>query len=88
MTSKSAGPGVIALVLGILGIVVPFLPIDLINGRGLLALPFGLVGLVFALIGCTGGRRGMGVAIAGLVLCVLALAIGIVMLTGAYHYSG
>lgn len=88
MTSKSAGPGVTALILGILGIVVPFLPVSLINGRGYLALPFGLVGLLFALIGCTGARRGKGAAITGLVLCVVALAIAIVMLTGSFHYSG
>jgi hypothetical protein len=48
--------------------VVPFLPFDLINGRGYLALPFG--------------------AITGLVLCAIAPAISIVMLSGTFHYSG
>lgn len=51
-------------------------------------MPLGVVGVVLAIVGCTGFRAGKPAAVVGLVLSALALAIGLVMLGGFYHYSG
>jgi hypothetical protein len=80
--------GIFSLILGVLGIVVPFLPFDLSGGRGYLALPFGLLGLGLGIAGCFGFRSGKPAAIVGLVLSALALALGMIMLGHLYRYSG
>ncbi|MBF6339351.1 hypothetical protein IU450_26155 [Nocardia abscessus] len=68
----------IALILGVAALVVPFLPIDLSEVRQYGAYVFALPGLVFGIVGCTGARRGKAVAITGSVFCVLALGIWMV----------
>lgn len=83
-----AGFAVIAFVLGLVGLVFPFLPFDFSVHRGLLGLPFGVLGIVLAIVGCTGQRRAKPLAIVAVVLCALVLAIALVMLGGVYHYSG
>ncbi|HEY1177767.1 MAG TPA: hypothetical protein VGF17_16550, partial [Phytomonospora sp.] len=55
--SKSAGPAVASVILAFLGIVLPFLPIDLTGVRAFIALPFGLAAIAAAIVGLTGGRR-------------------------------
>jgi hypothetical protein len=85
---RGAGFAVTAFVLGLVGLVFPFLPFDLHGERGLLGLPFGVLGIVLAIIGCTGQRRAKPLAIVAVVLCALVLAIALVMLGGVYHYSG
>lgn len=74
--------GAVALILGLLGCVVPLLPLDLTTERPYLPFPFALPGLVLAIAGCTGRRRGLPLAVAGAILSALALAIGTIMLAG------
>ncbi|SCC78339.1 DUF5067 domain-containing protein [Bifidobacterium commune] len=73
----SAG-GVTALVLGIIGTVLSFIPI--VNN---LAAILGVIGLVFGIVGFVGVRkgkkRGKGITIAGIVLSVIAIVITLVM---------
>lgn len=69
------GLGVVSLVLGLLGIVVPFLPIDETGARHWIALPFALGGVVLGVAGLVGPRRGKPVAGVGLGLSVLALLV-------------
>jgi hypothetical protein len=73
---------VAAVVLGLLGCVLPLLPMDLTGVRPFIGLPFGLTGLAAAAVGCTGRRRGKPLAAVGAILCVVALLIGAVMVTG------
>lgn len=88
--TRTGGPGfaVTAFVLGLIGLVLPFLPFDLSGVRGVIGLPFGVLGLFFAIAGCTGARRAKPLAVAAVVLCCLVLAVQLVMLGGFYHYSG
>lgn len=81
--SKGTGFGVVALVLGGFGGVVPFLPVDLGDARAWLPLPFVLPGLVIGLVGCTGTRRGNAWAIVGSIVCVIAVGLSTVMLIAA-----
>lgn len=75
---EGIGFAVIALILGVAGLVVPFLPIDLWEIRQYVAYVFALPGLVFGIIGCAGPRKGKAVAITGSVFCALALGIWMV----------
>lgn len=76
---KGFGLAVAAVILGLLGCVLPFLPIDMTGVRPYVAWPFGLAGLVLAILGYTGHRRGKPLALAGAILSGLALAVGLVM---------
>ncbi|GLZ28631.1 hypothetical protein Lesp02_08210 [Lentzea sp. NBRC 105346] len=78
---RPQGPwfGLAAVVLGLLGCVVPLLPIDLTNIRFFIALPFAAAGFVFAIVGLTGRRRGKALAAVGVVLSLLALTLGMIM---------
>lgn len=73
----SAG-GVTALVLGIIGTILSFVPI--VNN---LAAILGVIGIVFGFVGFVGVRkgkkRGKGITIAGIVLSVIAIVITLVM---------
>lgn len=71
---------VVAVILGVLGCVLPLAPVDLTGLRGYIALAFGLPGLVVGIIGCTGRRRGKALAVAGSILCVIALVMAAVVL--------
>lgn len=77
---RGTGFGVVALVLGGLGGVLPFLPVDLGDARAWLPLPFALPGVVVGIMGCTGIRRGNAWAIAGSILCVIAVGLSTVAL--------
>lgn len=79
---RRRGPwfGVAAVVLGIVGCVLPFLPIDLTGVRPLVGLPFAIAGLVLGIVGCTGQHRAKGMAVTGIVLSVLALIVAFIML--------
>ncbi|WP_133806143.1 hypothetical protein [Kribbella caucasensis] len=79
---KRAGLAVAAVILGLLGCVVPLLPINLDNLRAYTPFPFGLPGLVLAIVGCTGHRRGKPLAAVGAILSVLALILGAIMVIG------
>ncbi|WP_409182863.1 hypothetical protein F9C11_41890 [Amycolatopsis sp. VS8301801F10] len=72
--------GVAALVLGVLGCVVPLLPIDLTGIRAYLAFPFGVAGLTCGLVGVVGRRTGKPVSAAGIAISAIALVFGVVML--------
>ncbi|MCG3757201.1 hypothetical protein [Amycolatopsis sp. Poz14] len=72
--------GVSSLVLGVLGCVVPLLPIDLTGIRAYLALPFGLAGLAFGLVGVVGRRTGKPVSGVGIGVSAIALVLGVIML--------
>ncbi|MBF6169930.1 hypothetical protein [Nocardia blacklockiae] len=76
-----------AVLLGIAGCVVPLLPaypfdIDPTGLRPYLGLPFGVAGLVLGIVGCTGIRRGKALAVIGVVLSLLALAVEFMMFLG------
>lgn len=84
----SAVPSVLALLLGIAGLVVPFLPfsnlIDRFPVRQYLAFPFALTALALAIAGLAGNRRGKPAAAIGMLLAVLALGVGAIMV---YNYD-
>lgn len=77
-----SGPGfaVAAMVLGLIGLVLPFLPVDLSGVRQFIALPFALPGLVLAIIGCIGPRKGKPLAVVGGIVSGLALILEAIML--------
>ncbi|WP_433209548.1 hypothetical protein ACQP1G_34845 [Nocardia sp. CA-107356] len=74
------GLAVGAVLLGIIGCVLPFLPIDLTGVRPFIGLPFGTAGLILGIVGCTGQRRGKGLAVTGIVLSTMALAAEFIMI--------
>ncbi|WP_433710713.1 DUF4190 domain-containing protein [Nocardia sp. CA-084685] len=69
-----------SVALGIVGCVLPFLPIDLTGVRPLIGLPFAMPGLVLGIVGCTGRHRAKGLAVTGIILSVLALTAEFLML--------
>ncbi|MFC9894174.1 hypothetical protein ACFVMC_10815 [Nocardia sp. NPDC127579] len=77
---SGAAFGVVALIFGILGVVLPFLPVDLAGIRPIIGLAFTVCGLVLGTLGCVGQRRGKGFAAAGIALSLLGLAVAIIML--------
>ena len=72
--------GTAALVLGLLGCVVPLLPIDLSGIRAYLALPFGLAGLTCGIVGLVGQRTGKPLSATGVAVSAIALVLGVIML--------
>ncbi|RAJ58877.1 hypothetical protein K378_05111 [Streptomyces sp. Amel2xB2] len=82
--ARTPGPGlaVASVVLGLVACALPLLPFNLDLVRQYLTFPFGFGGLVLAIGGCTGGRRGRPVAVTGIVLCGLALGMGVFMVAG------
>ncbi|WP_433602136.1 DUF4190 domain-containing protein [Nocardia sp. CA-135953] len=81
-TGQRQGPrfAVASAILGIIGCVLPFLPIDLTGVRPLVGLPFAISGLVLGIVGCTGQRSAKALAVTGIVLSVLALTAECIML--------
>ncbi|MFC4494873.1 hypothetical protein ACFPA8_12080 [Streptomyces ovatisporus] len=81
---RPMGPGlaVAAVVLGLLAWVLPLLPVNLDLLRQYVAFPPAVGGLVLAIGGCTGHRRGKPLAVAGAILCVLALVLVAYMVAG------
>lgn len=80
--ARPKGPllGMLALILGVVGVVATFLPIDLTGVRSYLAWAFGLPGIVVAALGLLGHRRGKAMAGIGAMLSLLALVIGAIAL--------
>ncbi|WP_326837787.1 hypothetical protein VSH64_23380 [Amycolatopsis rhabdoformis] len=76
---KNAAPGVLALVCGILGVVVPILPFPLDNVRAWIAFPFAVAALGLGAVGCGARRPTKALAVIGIVFGVLALVIGVIM---------
>ncbi|WIX83237.1 hypothetical protein QRX50_21985 [Amycolatopsis carbonis] len=72
-------PAVLALVFGVLGLVVPFLPLPLDNVRVWIAFPFAVVGLALGIAGCVGRRPMKALAVIGIVCAGLALVAGVIM---------
>lgn len=56
--------------------------LDVIDVRVFIAFPFALPGLVLAIVGCAGRRRGQSLAAVGAILSFLALVIGAAMIVG------
>lgn len=79
-----AGPGlaVASVVLGIVSCALPLLPFNMDTWRPYVTFPLGLGGLILAIGACTGGRRGKPLAVTGVVLCGLALCLGVFMVGG------
>lgn len=82
---KSSGLAVVALLLGLAGLVCPFLPMNLDRIREYVAFPFALPGLALAVVACIGPRRGKPVAVIAWMLSFLALAVGAIMVFN-YHF--
>jgi hypothetical protein len=76
---RGAGLGAAALLLGLVGCVVPLLPVNLDQIRAYSPFPFALPGLALAIVGCTGNRRGKPAAAIGAVFCAIALLLGMFM---------
>ncbi|MDT7798320.1 MAG: hypothetical protein QOI78_1753 [Actinomycetota bacterium] len=74
---------VAALALGLLGCVLPLLPVDMTGWRAYVAFPFGLAGLALGVFGCVGRRRGKPVAAIGVAFSVLALVLGMILVANA-----
>jgi hypothetical protein len=86
-TSKSFGLlAVASLVLGLAGLVAPFLPMAMDNFRQYAAFPFALPGLALGIAGLIGRRRAQPLAAIGALVSVLALAIGTYMVF-AYNFG-
>lgn len=73
------GLAVASVVLGIVACALPLLPFNMDTWRPYVTFPLGLGGLVLAIGACTGGRRGRPLAVTGVVLCGLALCLGVFM---------
>jgi hypothetical protein len=86
--AKGRWLAIVAVILGVLGCVLPLAPVDLTGVRGYLPLVFGLPGLVVGIIGCTGRRRGKALAAVGSVLCVIAIVLAAIMLIPRQDNSG
>jgi membrane-bound ClpP family serine protease len=80
---RGNGFAVTALVLGIIALVLAFVPVvNIVSfALGVVAIVFGIVGLVTA----RSRRTGRGMSITGLVLGVLALAVAILMYVLVYN---
>ncbi|TQJ06888.1 hypothetical protein [Kribbella jejuensis] len=80
--------GVLALLLAIAGLVVPFLPfsnlIDRFPVRQYLAFPFAVPALALAIATLAGNRRGKPAAAIGMMIAFLALIVGAIMV---YNYD-
>ena len=81
--SKSSVLGLTALVLGLVAVVVPFLPMDMSGFRRYVGLGGGLIVLVVAVLGLMGDRRGKPMAAIGLMLGLLAVLVSALMFFGA-----
>lgn len=81
---KGFGPAAAALILGLLGCVLLVFSLGIRNGDvpSCLAGLSGLLGLIPAIVGCTGHRRGKPLAVAGAILSGLALVLAVNMLLG------
>lgn len=76
---KGPGFAVAALILGLVALALPIFPVDLAGVRQYVGLPFAVAGIALGVIGCTGRRQGLVVAVIGIVLSVLALGVGLIM---------
>ncbi|MGW4484860.1 hypothetical protein ACWEOE_13570 [Amycolatopsis sp. NPDC004368] len=76
---KSAAPGALALVFGVLGLVVPFLPLPLDHVRSWIAFPFAVVAFALGVVGCIGRRPVKALAVIGMMCATLALVVGVIM---------
>ena len=79
-TTKGPALGVLALLLGLVGVVVTFLPMNLDTTRPYLAWAFGLPGFVIAILGLLGPRQGKAFAVIGALLSLLAVLVGMITL--------
>ncbi len=77
---------VAAVLLGLLAVSLPLLPnyviVDPTNLRPFIGVPFAVAGLVCGIVGCTGHRRAIGLAILGIVLSSLGLLVEFIMIAG------
>lgn len=82
---RPLGPGlaVASVVLGLLACALPLLPVNMDLFRQYVTFPFALGGLVLGIGACTGNRRGRPLAVTGVVLCGLALGLGLFMVAGS-----
>jgi hypothetical protein len=76
-----SGFGIAALVLGILALIVSWIPLC-----GMAALPLAAIGVILAIVGLivskTGGRSKLGMSVAGGILCLLAIGIQVAVTGG------
>ncbi|MET7994273.1 hypothetical protein ABZU76_25590 [Amycolatopsis sp. NPDC005232] len=85
---KSGVPAVLAFVVGIAGLIVPFLPVAMddarlggtLDLRAWIGLPFALVALALGIAACVGRRRMKALAIVGMVFAALTLVVVIIMI--------
>ena len=71
---------VASVILGLVGCGVWMLPYNLDPLRAYSPLPFGLLGIVLAVAGCIGPRRGKPLAVIGWILSFIALILAAIMI--------
>lgn len=76
---KASGAAVAAVILGVAGCVLPFLPIDLTGVRPYVGIPSGAGGIILAVLVHSRNQRGKPLAMAGALLSALALVLGMIM---------
>ena len=79
--------GLTALVLGLIAVVVPFLPMNMDGFRRYAGLAGGLIVLVVAVLGLIGDRRGKPMAAIGLLLALLAVLVSAMMFVGGRPWA-
>ncbi|MEV6897698.1 hypothetical protein [Amycolatopsis sp. NPDC051372] len=85
---KSGVLAVVAFVVGIVGLIVPFLPVAMddahlggsLDLRAWIGLPFALVALALGIAACMGRRRMKALAIVGMVFAALTLVVVVIMI--------
>ncbi|QRP48268.1 hypothetical protein [Amycolatopsis sp. FDAARGOS 1241] len=84
---KSVAPAVLAFALGIVALVVPFLPVAMddarvgvLDLRSWIALPFAVPGLALGVVACLGRRRMKALAVIGIVFAALAVVVALIMI--------
>ncbi|QPP05885.1 hypothetical protein G4Z16_05155 [Streptomyces bathyalis] len=80
---KAAGAAVAAVILGLLGCVLPLLPIDLTGVRPYIGIPSGAGGIILAIVAYSRNQRGKPLAMVGALLSALALILGMIMVSGS-----
>lgn len=78
-STKGSEFAVASVIVAALGLVLPFLPVDMTGLRHYVALPVGVVGLLLAVVSLGSGRRGKPIATAGAVISGLVIVLGLFM---------
>jgi len=68
--------GVLSLLMGLMGLVIPFLPFDMDGYRRLTSFPLAVIGIALGIVGVIGPRAAKPLAAIGIGFSGLAFALG------------